>query len=95
MATDPFIVRFFSYLSLFTFCMLLLVNAGDLVQFFLGWELVGLCSYLLINYWYTRKQANVAALKAVLVNRVGDFAFMYAIALIYTTYSSLNIYELS
>lgn len=95
MSNDPFIVRFFAYLSLFTFCMLLLVTASDLIQFFIGWELVGLCSYLLINFWYTRKQANIAALKAVLVNRVGDFAFMYAIALIYTTFNSLNIYEIS
>lgn len=95
MSNDPFIVRFFAYLSLFTFCMLLLVTASDLIQFFIGWELVGLCSYLLINFWYTRKQANIAALKAVLVNRVGDFAFMYAIALLYTTFNSLNIYEIS
>lgn len=95
MSNDPFIVRFFAYLSLFTFCMLLLVTASDLIQFFIGWELVGLCSYLLINFWYTRKQANIAALKAVLVNRVGDFCFMYAIALIYSKFNTLNIYEIS
>lgn len=95
MANDPNIVRFFSYLSLFTFCMLLLVNSNDLVQFFIGWELVGLCSYLLINFWYTRKQANVAAMKAVLVNRVGDFFLLYAIALIYSKYNTLIIQDLA
>lgn len=95
MGNDPFVIRFFVYLSLFTFCMLLLVTAADLVQFFIGWELVGLCSYLLINFWYTRKQANKAALKAILVNRVGDFALMYAIALIYVHLGTLSIYEIS
>lgn len=95
MANDPFIVRFFAYLSLFTFCMLLLVIAADLVQFFIGWELVGLCSYLLINFWYTRKQANIAAMKAVLVNRVGDFAFMYSMSLLFVKFNSLNIQEIS
>lgn len=95
MSNDPNIVRFFSYLSLFTFCMLLLVNSNDLVQFFIGWELVGLCSYLLINFWYTRKQANVAAMKAVLVNRVGDFFLLYAIALIYSKYNTLIIQDLA
>lgn len=95
MANDPYIIRFFAYLSLFTFCMLLLVTAADLVQFFIGWELVGLCSYLLINFWYTRKQANIAALKAVLVNRLGDFCFMYAMSLIFIKYGTVSIYELS
>lgn len=95
MANDPFIIRFFAYLSLFTFCMLLLVIAADLVQFFIGWELVGLCSYLLINFWYTRKQANIAAMKAVLVNRVGDFAFMYSMSLLFVKFNSLNIQEIS
>jgi len=95
MANDPFIVRFFSYLSLFTFCMLLLVTANDLVQLFIGWELVGMCSYLLINFWYTRKQANIAAAKAVLVNRVGDFFFLYSMSLIFTKFGTLNIYDLS
>jgi len=95
MANDPFIVRFFSYLSLFTFCMLLLVVSNDLIQFFIGWELVGMCSYLLINFWYTRKQANIAAAKAVLVNRVGDFFFLYGISLIFLKLETLNIYDLS
>lgn len=95
MANDPFIIRFFSYLSLFTFCMLLLVTASDLMQFFIGWELVGMCSYLLINFWYTRKQANVSAAKAVLVNRVGDFFFLYAMSLVFIKFGTLNIYDLS
>lgn len=95
MANDPFIVRFFSYLSLFTFCMLLLVTANDLLQFFIGWELVGMCSYLLINFWYTRKQANMAAAKAVLVNRVGDFFFLYGMSLIFLKFGTLNLYDLS
>lgn len=95
MANDPFIIRFFSYLSLFTFCMLLLVTASDLLQFFIGWELVGMCSYLLINFWYTRKQANIAAAKAVLVNRVGDFFLLYAISLLFLKFGTLNIYDLS
>lgn len=95
MAKDPFIIRFFAYLSLFTFCMLILVIAADLVQFFIGWELVGLCSYLLINFWYTRKQANIAAMKAVLVNRIGDFAFMYSMSLLYVKFNSLNVQEIS
>ena len=95
MGSDPYVIRFFSYLGLFTFCMLLLVTASDLIQFFIGWELVGMCSYLLINFWYTRKQANKAAIKAVLVNRIGDFCLMYAIALIYINLGTLSIYEIS
>lgn len=95
MANDSNILRFFSYLSLFTFCMLVLVTAADLLQFFIGWELVGLCSYLLINFWYTRKQANIAATKAVLVNRVGDFSFLFGMSLLFTKVGSLNIYDLS
>lgn len=95
MANDPNIVRFFSYLSLFTFCMLLLVTAIDLMQFFIAWELVGLCSYLLINFWYTRKQANIAATKAVMVNRVGDFSFIIGMSLIAVKIGTLNIYDIS
>lgn len=95
MANDPFIIRFFSYLSLFTFCMLLLVTAIDLLQFFIGWELVGMCSYLLINFWYTRKQANLASLKAVLVNRVGDFFFIWGMSIMFSKFKTLNLYDLS
>jgi len=95
MANDPNISRFFSYLGLFTFCMLLLVTAIDLMQFFIAWELVGLCSYLLINFWYTRKQANIASTKAVLVNRVGDFSFLFGMSILFINIGSLNIYDLS
>ena len=70
---DPNNPRFFAYLSLFTFAMLMLVTADNLVQMFFGWEGVGLASYLLIGFWYQKPEANAAAIKAFLVNRVGDF----------------------
>src|SRR6516164_5334495 len=73
---DPSIPRFMSYLSLFTFCMLMLVTANNFMQLFFGWEGVGLCSYLLVGFWYLRPSANAAAIKAFVVNRVGDFGFM-------------------
>nr|YP_665648.1 NADH dehydrogenase subunit 5 [Nephroselmis olivacea]AAF03175.1 NADH dehydrogenase subunit 5 [Nephroselmis olivacea] len=73
MGEDPHLPRFMSYLSIFTFFMLMLVTADNFIQMFLGWEGVGLASYLLINFWFTRLQANKAAIKAMLVNRVGDF----------------------
>src|SRR5437764_12386338 len=66
---------FFSYLSLFTFAMLMLVTADNLVQLFFGWEGVGLMSYLLIGFWYQKPEANAAAIKAFVVNRIGDFGF--------------------
>lgn len=83
MKDDPSAPRFFTYLSLFAFFMLILITSGNLVILFTGWEGVGLCSYLLINFWYTRLQANKAAMKAVVVNRIGDFCFVIGIALIY------------
>ncbi|HLI14075.1 MAG TPA: NADH-quinone oxidoreductase subunit L [Alphaproteobacteria bacterium] len=76
---DPGVPRFFSYLSLFTFAMLMLVTANNLVQLFFGWEGVGLCSYLLIGFWYDRPSANAAAIKAFIVNRIGDFGFALGI----------------
>jgi NADH-quinone oxidoreductase subunit L len=79
MHEDPHRARFFSYLSLFTFAMLMLVTADNLVQLFFGWEGVGLCSYLLIGFWYHRPAANAAAIKAFIVNRVGDFGFALGI----------------
>ncbi|HXW25720.1 MAG TPA: proton-conducting transporter membrane subunit, partial [Xanthobacteraceae bacterium] len=81
MADDPpaHRPRFFSYLSLFTFAMLMLVTADNLVQLFFGWEGVGLMSYLLIGYWYQKPEANAAAIKAFIVNRVGDFGFALGI----------------
>ncbi len=82
MAGDPGYQRFFSYISLFTFSMLMLVMANNFLQLFFGWEAVGLVSYLLIGFWYTRPTAIFANLKAFLVNRVGDFGFLLGIALI-------------
>jgi NADH-quinone oxidoreductase subunit L len=79
MAEDPYQPRFFSYLSLFTFAMLMLVTADNLVQLFFGWEGVGLMSYLLIGFWYHKPEANAAAIKAFIVNRVGDFGFSLGI----------------
>jgi len=80
MEHDPAIPRFFAYLSLFTFFMLMLVSADNFVQMFFGWEGVGLASYLLIGFWYDRPSANAAAIKAFLVNRVGDIGFALGIA---------------
>ena len=79
MAEDPSRPRFFAYLSLFTFAMLMLVTADNLVQMFFGWEGVGLASYLLIGFWYEKPTANAAAIKAFVVNRVGDFGFLLGI----------------
>src|SRR3954454_2596418 len=83
MDQDPHRPRFFSFLSLFTFAMLMLVTADNLVQLFFGWEGVGLASYLLIGFWYQRPSANAAAIKAFVVNRVGDFGFALGIFAIY------------
>nr|AHV78089.1 NADH dehydrogenase subunit 5 [Alatina alata] len=80
---DPHLPRFMSYLSLFTFFMVLLVQANNLPLLFIGWEGVGLCSYLLVNFWYTRMLANTSAIKAMLVNRVGDLALILAMGLIW------------
>ncbi|MGE5366370.1 MAG: NADH-quinone oxidoreductase subunit L [Betaproteobacteria bacterium] len=79
MEEDPYKPRFFSYLSFFTFAMLMLVTADNLVQLFFGWEGVGLASYLLIGFWYHKPEANAAAIKAFIVNRVGDFGFALGI----------------
>lgn len=90
METDPHLARFMSYLSLFTFFMLILVTAGNFLQMFVGWEGVGVSSYLLINFWFTRIQANKSAIKAMLVNRVGDFGLLLAIFTIYFVFNSLD-----
>src|SRR5690606_25265751 len=76
MSHDPHRPRFFAYLSLFTFAMLMLVTSDNLVQMFFGWEGVGLASYLLIGFWFQKPSANAAAIKAFVVNRVGDFGFL-------------------
>ena len=93
MAEDPGYQRFFSYISLFTFSMLMLVMSNNFVQLFFGWEAVGLVSYLLIGFWYTRPTAIYANLKAFLVNRVGDFGFLLGIALIAAYAGSLDYAE--
>ena len=90
MGHDPHVVRFFTYLSFFTTCMFLLVLGNNLFILFLGWEGVGLVSYLLINFWFTRLQANKAALKAMMVNRVGDISFIAAGGLTLYFANSLN-----
>jgi len=87
---DPSIPRFFSYLSLFTFFMLMLVTSDNFIQLFLGWEGVGLCSYLLIGFWYDRPSANAAAIKAFIVNRVGDFGFALGIFAVYLLFDSVR-----
>ena len=90
MADDPGYQRFFSYISLFTFSMLMLVMANNFLQLFFGWEAVGLVSYLLIGFWYTRPTAIYANLKAFLVNRVGDFGFLLGIALVLAYFGTLD-----
>lgn len=90
MSSDPHVPRFMSYLSLFTFFMLMLVTADNFIQMFFGWEGVGLASYLLINFWFTRLQANKAAIKAMVVNRIGDFFLLIGIILISIKFYSVD-----
>jgi NADH-quinone oxidoreductase subunit L len=90
MADDPGYQRFFAYIALFTFSMLMLVMANNFLQLFFGWEAVGLVSYLLIGFWYTRPTAIYANLKAFLVNRVGDFGFLLAVALVLANFGTLD-----
>src|SRR6476661_2988935 len=90
MEEDPYRPRFFAYLSLFTFAMLPLVTADNLVQLFFGWEGVGLMSYLLIGFWYHRPSANAAAIKAFIVNRVGDFGFALGIFATFTVFNTVQ-----
>jgi len=91
MAEDPDQPRFFAYLSLFTFAMLMLVTADNLVQMFFGWEGVGLASYLLIGFWFRKPSANAAAIKAFVVNRVGDLAFMLGIFGTFVVFGTVSI----
>jgi NADH-quinone oxidoreductase subunit L len=90
MHEDPHRQRFFSYLSLFTFAMLMLVTANNFLQMFFGWEGVGLASYLLIGFWYQKPSANAAAMKAFIVNRVGDFGFILGVFGIWAVFGSLD-----
>ena len=93
MSHDPHKPRFMSYLSLFTFSMLALVVSDNFLQLFFGWEGVGLCSYLLIGFWYKKETANNAAIKAFIVNRIGDFGLAIAIFLIFFFYGTINFEE--
>ncbi|RUM99686.1 NADH-quinone oxidoreductase subunit L [Pseudaminobacter arsenicus] len=88
---DPHRPRFFAYLSLFTFAMLMLVTSDNLVQMFFGWEGVGLASYLLIGFWYKKPSANAAAIKAFVVNRVGDFGFLLGIFGVFVLFGSVDL----
>src|SRR5210317_258557 len=90
MSHDPHLPRFMSYLSLFTFFMLILVTADNYIQMFLGWEGIGLCSYLLINFWFTRVQANKAAIKAMVINRIGDFCLIIGILVMFVNFKSVD-----
>ena len=90
MHADPGYPRFFACVSLFTFSMIMLVLSGNFLQLFMFWEAVGLCSYLLIGFWYEKPSAAAAGMKAFLVNRVGDFGFAIGIFLIWTTFGSIN-----
>jgi NADH-quinone oxidoreductase subunit L len=91
MQGDRSVPRFFAYLSLFTFSMLMLVTANDLLQLFFGWEGVGLVSYLLIGFWYDKPSANDAAIKAFVMNRVGDLGFALGIALVFFLFGTINL----
>ncbi len=93
MSHDPHKPRFMSYLSLFTFAMLTLVTSDNFIQLFFGWEGVGLCSYFLIGFWYKKESANAAAIKAFVVNRVGDFGFALGIFLIFYIFGTVNYDE--
>ena len=94
MAEDPDKPRFFAYLSLFTFAMLALVTAADFMQLFFGWEGVGLASYLLIGFWYKKSTASAAAIKAFVVNRVGDFGFALGILTVFWMFGTIQFAEL-
>ena len=98
MNNDPHVPRFMCYLSLFTFSMLILVTSNNFVQLFFGWEGVGLCSYLLIGFWCSKESANTAALKAFLVNRVGDLGLILGIAAIFMVFGTIefaNVFRLA
>jgi len=94
MAEDPNASRYFAYLNLFMFSMLLLVLAGNLLVLFVGWELVGLCSYLLIGFWFTRPAAASAGRKAFIVNRIGDAAFLLGLFILFTSLNTLDILKI-
>ncbi|NCC31893.1 MAG: NADH-quinone oxidoreductase subunit L, partial [Chloroflexia bacterium] len=90
---DPRVVRYFAYLNLFVTMMLMLVMANNMLLLFLGWEGVGLCSFLLIGFWFERKVASAAAVKAFVVNRIGDAAFLLAMLAIFSYFGTLTFYD--
>ena len=90
MKLDPSVLRFISYLSLFTFFMFILVTADNFIQLFLGWEGIGVCSYLLISFWNTRIQASKASLKALIINRIGDFGFICGVVFIFYFFRTID-----
>lgn len=90
MSEDPHNQRFFSYLSMFTFFMLMLVSGDNYLLMFIGWEGVGISSYLLINFWFTRLQANKAAIKALVTNRIGDYFFSIGLFALFWTFGNLD-----
>ena len=94
MAHDPHLSRFMSYLSLFTFFMIILVTGDNFIQMFVGWEGVGFCSFLLINFWFTRLQANKAAIKAMLVNRISDLILLLGILTIFYNVRSIEFFSI-
>lgn len=89
---DPHQIRFFAYLSIFTFFMLFLVTSGSFFQMIVGWEGVGLTSFLLINFWFTRLEANKAALKAVAMNRIGDCGLIFALLILYSFFGIESVF---
>lgn len=91
MSNDPHVIRFYSYMSLFVFFMIMLVTSSNLFQLFVGWEGVGICSYLLINFWYTRVSANRSALLAVFVNKIGDIFVLISFGIIFSVYKTCDV----
>ena len=87
---DDSFIRFLVYINLFTFFMIIMVLSGNLIQFFLGWEGIGFSSYLLINFWYIRTEANRSAIKAILINKLGDFGLYFSIIVIYLYFKTLD-----
>lgn len=90
MSHDPFIVRFYTYLGLFTFFMVVLVTSDNFIQLFVGWEGVGVCSYLLINFWYNRINANKGGIKAMLMNRIADVFFIFGIVILLWKFKTVD-----
>jgi NADH-ubiquinone oxidoreductase chain 5 len=90
MKEDPNQIRFFSYISLFTFFMIVLITSGNLIQLFIGWEGVGIVSYLLVNFWYSRIDANKSSIMAILTNKVGDISYLLAISIIFIIFKSFD-----